>query len=278
MKRRKYQLITFALCASKLYMISCLQGSMTVYVAEFDLILYELRIAYLIGVMIVGNLVDNIGNPKRLMVGLSFSLAFFWLSLGVYLSVIDPNCSLQNSYPLGGVGEILSSSIVLIDILQLYNWFGKKHVQLVLLTYFAFQFLGYLTPIKYVKKCDWSATSGWCYLFGGLMVAVAALECKFYYFSPLMKNIFLDQTIKQSKNHKETSPNQSVVGSTGFGGSFFLQRSAETDEVMSVHKINETRTTGTQSSKLVIDKHQFYSIEQQLAQTNRSKKKQQTVY
>lgn len=94
------------------------------------------------------------------------------------------------------------------------------------------------------------------------MIAVAAVECKVYYFSPLMKNIFLDQTIKQSKNQKETSPNQSIVGSTAYGGSFFLQRSAETDEVMSVHKINETRTTRTQSSKLVIDKQQFYNIEQ----------------
>ena len=117
MKRRKYQLITFALCACKLYMISCLQGSMTVYVADFDLILYELRIAYLIGVVLVGNVVDNIGNPKRLMVDLSFSLAFFWLSFGFYFSVIDPQCSIQHSYPIGGLSEIMAASIVLIDIL-----------------------------------------------------------------------------------------------------------------------------------------------------------------
>ena len=132
-----------------MYLIGALQGSMTVYVVEFDPIVYELRITSLVGFMLAGNIVDNIGNPYRLMVGLSFLQAIFWIMSGFYLDVINPDCSIENKYPMGGLSEIISSAIVLIDILQLYNWFSQKYIQAVLILYFAFQYLSYVTPIDY---------------------------------------------------------------------------------------------------------------------------------
>ena len=102
--------------------------------------------------LLAGNIIDNIGNPKTFILGTQIVLSIFWLASGFFLSFSQKHgCQLlvPEVSPMGGVSEILSAAIVLTSILQLYNWFSKRYIQVVLIIYFLMQFLGYLTPVKY---------------------------------------------------------------------------------------------------------------------------------
>ena len=66
-KRRKYQFLILSICCAKLYSISCLQGFITSFMQDFDLTLYQIRMTALIGVLITGNIVDNLANPRKIL-------------------------------------------------------------------------------------------------------------------------------------------------------------------------------------------------------------------
>ena len=56
------------MCAAKLYLISCLQGSMTFFRSSFDESDYQLRDSFLFGIIVVGNIIDNVASPKYLAI------------------------------------------------------------------------------------------------------------------------------------------------------------------------------------------------------------------
>ena len=66
---------------------------MTVFLANYNVLGYELRAAYLIGILIAGNIVDNIDSPKRFLILTQLGLATFWLCSGLFLSFDEAeNC------------------------------------------------------------------------------------------------------------------------------------------------------------------------------------------
>ena len=69
MKREKYrrfglQSLTFIMAFLKLYSIGLIQGSMTIYNAAFGKNVTFLKMTFLLGLIIFGNIVDNISQPK----------------------------------------------------------------------------------------------------------------------------------------------------------------------------------------------------------------------
>ena len=51
---------------------------------------------------------------------------------------------------VGVFANIIAAGIILINILQLYNWANKRFIQVILIAYFLFEVLGYATPIHYI--------------------------------------------------------------------------------------------------------------------------------
>ena len=69
-RRRRYAFMTFGLCFIKMYLISCLQGGVTLFRDISDYDEFQLRMAFLFGYIITGNIVDNVGDPKNLAISL----------------------------------------------------------------------------------------------------------------------------------------------------------------------------------------------------------------
>ena len=60
----------FFLAFVKLYFISLLQGVLTISRVEFDNADVLLKVSFLVGLLVVGNIIDNISTPKYLSIGL----------------------------------------------------------------------------------------------------------------------------------------------------------------------------------------------------------------
>ena len=70
MRRVTFQAITFFLCFCKLYYVSLLQGVITFNRQEFSSLETDLRVAFLVGLLVTGNIIDNIPSPKKLAIAL----------------------------------------------------------------------------------------------------------------------------------------------------------------------------------------------------------------
>ena len=74
LRKVTYQSITFFLCFAKLYYISLLQGAITFNRQEFEKKRShahdEFRVAFLVGMLAIGNIIDNIPSPKYLAIAL----------------------------------------------------------------------------------------------------------------------------------------------------------------------------------------------------------------
>ena len=82
--------------------------------------------------------------------------------------------------------------------------------------FFLMQFLGYLTPMNYVKKCDEDpAQPVFYYSYAGAIFVLAMLDFWAFFFHPLQKDIFLDQEMPE----KLTKPLwEKTVESLSVGG------------------------------------------------------------
>ena len=89
LRRAKYQSITFFLCFSKLYYISLLQGVITFNRQEFNSLHTDLRIAFLVGLLVIGNIIDNIPSPKFIAIALQLTLAIVWTATGLMVAFIS---------------------------------------------------------------------------------------------------------------------------------------------------------------------------------------------
>lgn len=129
-----YQSMIFFLCFVKLYFISLLQGVLTFQRQEFWEFDTDLKIAFIVGLLIFGNLIDNISTPKYLAIGIQFSIAVIWITTGLMVAYIIQREDEPGKLPdkddifymfvrLAGSCQILAAGLVLINILQVYNWF-----------------------------------------------------------------------------------------------------------------------------------------------------------
>ena len=56
------------MCYLRMYSISMLQGGITIFRESISSDEYELRMSFLFGYVIIGNIVDNVSSPKILAI------------------------------------------------------------------------------------------------------------------------------------------------------------------------------------------------------------------
>ena len=175
---------------------------------------FQLRMSFIFGFLVVGNIVDNISTPKNFAIILQVSLSISWICTGfmLYFVAIDGHRCPKNFHTIhiGALSQICASGIILINILQVYNWASKRYIQLLLIIYFLQQFIGYMTPLYYEPSCDWAAHPFWYWISSAFMLGLAVLDYWVFYFNPLQNNIFLDQ---EEKNKRRTDRSRSYIGS-----------------------------------------------------------------
>ena len=55
---------------------------------EFSSLETDLRIAFLVGLLVIGNIIDNISSPKSLAIALQLALAVVWAATGLMVAYI----------------------------------------------------------------------------------------------------------------------------------------------------------------------------------------------
>ena len=84
-----------------------------------------------------------------------------------------------------------------MNTLQVYNWFSKRYIQVILIIFFMMQFFGYLTPSNVLSfhetECDYLAEPMFFFVCGAGMLILGTIDIWTFCFHPLQKNIFLDQ-------------------------------------------------------------------------------------
>ena len=88
-RKVSYQAMIFSLCFVKLYYISLLQGVLTFNRQEFSQFDTDLRIAFILGLLIFSSLIDNISTPKYLAIALQFAIALIWIATGLMVAYIE---------------------------------------------------------------------------------------------------------------------------------------------------------------------------------------------
>ena len=88
---------------------------------------------------------------------------------------------------------MFAAGVILINILQMYNWTNKRFIQVVLIFYFLQQFLGYISPLPYNPWCQWALSPKYYYPIGFAMILLGVLDIWIFFFNPLQNNIFFDQ-------------------------------------------------------------------------------------
>ena len=131
----------------KLYCISVIQGSMTIYNPAMGYNYIYLKMTFLIGMMIFGNIVDNVSQPRLLAIVIEIGLAIIWIFVGadVYMImnteltkaevVIYEDALMMGFFHNLEVAQFVASGIVIINILQISNWFTQKHINKMLALY-----------------------------------------------------------------------------------------------------------------------------------------------
>ena len=69
--------------------MSLLQGVITIQRVEYDSTDLILKASYMIGVLVIGNIIDNVSTPKYLSIAIQFSLAITWFSTGALVYYIE---------------------------------------------------------------------------------------------------------------------------------------------------------------------------------------------
>ena len=90
--------------------------------------------------MIVGNVVDNINNPVVINVALQLALSVIWILTGLWIRHCineDGETTYSSAIMyLANLGELTSAGIILINILQVYNWTSHKMICTAMSCYF----------------------------------------------------------------------------------------------------------------------------------------------
>ena len=192
-----WQILVFIICFLKMFMMSNLQGMLTFGDASITNMTDQLRLMFVFGMLVIGNVIDNMSYVKPLVVFLDFFLAICWLNTGlrIYKSLhIYGHCDGSVLHSIGILDQIPSSGLMLISIIQVYNWFQNEVVGLALIYYYSAQYLGYLVPIPFLEECYKASQPKFYYIFASVMFAFGILEIWTFTFIPLQKNIIINKS------------------------------------------------------------------------------------
>ena len=144
-----------------------------------------MHLTFLFGFLCFGNLIDNLEDPKTLAVVSQLSLSITWIVTGVLRSIIDNTH--DRNYLLyfywRNLGSLFSTGVVLVNILQIYNWFSHKQICTIMSLFLSAEFFGYYLQ-SWLINTAFDAKPVYYYVFGLLFLAFAILDVFIFAFGP----------------------------------------------------------------------------------------------
>jgi len=148
------------------------------------------------GFLIVGNVVDNLNTPKYWAIYLQLLLGVSFIVTGGIVSIVleDRNRAGIFLFYMGNLSQVLAAGTILINLLQVFNWFPQRIICSMMAVYFSAEFLGYMTPVPSILYEYNAAQPGFYYAAGTLFLAFSVADYFFFTYNPLQKNIFVDHS------------------------------------------------------------------------------------
>ena len=155
---------------------------------------------FMFGLVVIGNVVDNVSEPKWVTIFLQGTLGLCWIISGCLIHYFekqdqDPDSpehdsSLIDSIKQGFlnqlmVAQFLGSGVIIINILQISNWFTQMHINKMLALFLMTQFGGYMTPLDWIEKLYDSVHPIVYWGCGGGMLAISIVDKYIFAFHPL---------------------------------------------------------------------------------------------
>lgn len=205
-RRRKYQAMIFTLCFFKYLLISIIQGGVTFYSPDFkDQQLYvefnyfPIHLSFLFGFLILGNSVDNLSNPKILMLICEVALGITWILEGAITQFYNYNFPKHSKpqderlcmYWLANIASIMSAGIVITLILQVYNWFSLRNLSRVLALLLIGEFIGYFID-TYMEDSVYVTNPFYFYAAGAAFIGASVFDYFYFAFEPANFGIVVD--------------------------------------------------------------------------------------
>jgi hypothetical protein len=154
------------------------------------------HLSFLFGFLLTGNIIDNISTPQGLAVGMQIVLGLIWILTGLWIREsirMDGETTYSSLIIyLANFGELASSGVILINILQIYNWTSHKMICTMMSVYFGTQFLGYLTPVPLVHGFFVATTPPVYITLGSSFILFGVAELYFFFWLPSQYNIYVD--------------------------------------------------------------------------------------
>lgn len=184
---------------------------------------------FMFGLVIVGNVVDNVSQPRWVILFLQISLGVCWVLTGTIVHFNethfkDHSKESEFSHDIRltylnnlMVAQLLGSGVVIINILQVSNWFTQRHINKMLALFLMTQFAGYITPLEVNSHLYDSVQPTVYWVCGGVMLLISIVDKYSFAFHPLQKNIFLDQEdqlIGEEEKQKESNEGQETASSS----------------------------------------------------------------
>lgn len=159
-----------------------------------------MKMTFMFGLVVFGNLIDNVSQPKFVLIIFQIALGLCWIFTGILVeysldyTVEELDEYIKNALFLNlNIAQFFASGILILCILQLSNWFTRKNINKTLALFILSQFAGYMTPMTWIDLLYFSVQPIVYYFCGSGLLLVSISDHYLFAFHPLEKNIFLDQ-------------------------------------------------------------------------------------
>lgn len=172
----------------KYAIVSIVQGGMTFY-RPFSIAAYnpenleqilQLQLSFLFGLLMVGNIIDNLHHLKWLAVSGELALGLIWIAQGFIFSETTHSSLLYT-------GQMVGTYTIVINILQIYNWFSHRQLCRVLAIFLSAELIGYLFDFYIEQYYNWLN-----FTFGGVFILFALIDIFYFHFGPEKLGINID--------------------------------------------------------------------------------------
>lgn len=119
-------------------------------------------------------------------------LTAVWIKVNKYKTDQKPDDSII--FYLMNSAQLASTGIILISILQIYNWFSDRSICTMMSIYISAELLGYLTPTP-VSQIQGSDVTNpiYYFTFAGVYLILAFVDCFAFQYMPSKLGIYIDQ-------------------------------------------------------------------------------------
>lgn len=202
-RRIRYQSYVMASCLTKYFVIALVEGEIDFFKTFSSDITdpstfvenreFPIHLTFLLAYIVAGNLIDNVQSQKAMIVTCDICLGLSWIVFGL-INRIDKQEDRHRSQLIFYwicITQIFAATTILLNVLQIYNWFSFRRVSLMLAVYFLVDLVGKYIQDAFAKN-PFFRHSGIDFIFGVVFVICGVVDYFTFCFQPAALNVYID--------------------------------------------------------------------------------------